>query len=153
MKRLNSHTGEHSPEWRTRRPLHLSDRSWGDPSKEETQENLPVPESSAFLTIEEDYIRSLKQLRPRLAQLRNTDFIASSEITMQPLDGLDIDSEIIGEGSQGTIFRGRLKSRPDKVVAVKCGWSTSILEEFAMCRLFSHDSTSAFSSLPSRLPC
>jgi serine/threonine protein kinase len=143
MKRMNSHTGEHSPEWRTRRPLERHHRSWRPDAPithPATPDTIPSISTDSKLATEQSYIEHLIQTQPRLATLKLSQFIDSSEILMQPADGFDVDSEIIGEGSQGTIFRARLRNGGEKLVAVKCGWSLAILEEFAMCSQFTHSS-------------
>eukprot|EP01122_Echinamoeba_exundans_P002709 TRINITY_DN1267_c0_g1_i1.p1 TRINITY_DN1267_c0_g1~~TRINITY_DN1267_c0_g1_i1.p1 ORF type:complete len:397 (+),score=85.99 TRINITY_DN1267_c0_g1_i1:205-1395(+) len=151
LKKQFTHGGEHNPNWRTREAIAAIPRedrviiSEGDleilvpPSQGHQKDpSLGPHDEEVLLTQEQLYAQKLAELDPRMRQLRMEHFIPASDIIITPKAGQDIDSEIIGEGGQGTIFRGKLKGR-EGLVAIKCGHSQGIIEEFALLSSFSHE--------------
>lgn len=151
LKKQFTHGGEHNPNWRTREAIAarpkaqqqlLSERALEtlEVFGHQTQDGQTTPRiDETKLSEEEIFALKLTQSDPKMLNLRFEDFIPASDIVISPKSGMDIDSEIIGEGGQGTIFRARLKGR-DGLVAIKCGHTQGILEEFALLKKLAHPS-------------
>lgn len=109
IRKQFTHGGTHNPNWRTRDAFAARAReqteflSEADIETLSAFQNAPAEVSTApeveTLTQEARYAKKLAELDPRMKNLAVEDFIIASDIVISPKDGLDIDSEIIGEGS------------------------------------------------------
>jgi hypothetical protein len=143
LKRQHTHGGEHSPAWRTSEPLVPSERlmTSSEDSGEDEPDLYNALENDVDLNVGLDHARHLIAAHKRLKYLRLEDFIVPSRVVIAPKVHGDIESEVIGEGAQGTIFRAFIRGSGSQIFAVKCGDSKSILQEFSLSRKFNHEST------------
>lgn len=157
LKKQYTHGGEHNPNWRTRQAFAARPKVVEPPALEATLETIDalvveekrnlsessIPEEVMEMSelTAQIFARKLRESDPKLLGLPVEDFVASTDIVITPKRGMDIESEIIGEGGQGTIFRAQLRDRSSQPVAVKVGHSLNILEEYIVARKFTHPCT------------
>lgn len=131
LLKSKTHGGEHNALWRTNRPIH---------ARQEQPKHKRIPQPYA------QSISTLQLQSSKLRTLSEHDFIVPDDIMISSGDcdetsPDDFDSEILGQGIQGTVFKGTLRDDPHTPFAIKCGDSIDILIEYCLIKQFSHPST------------